>query len=134
MKEMTKIVYAVVMALAGELPALSAVHVETRTMPLRNVLNVMDGVTGDVDGYISDTEMLVALHDSGVRDLDGTPREITSAERSVFTRIQTLNNDKELIHRVIQGDYTYEPITYSVMYELQNLSDTIKELTKNRNN
>ena len=34
MKEMTKIVYAVVMALAGELSALSAVHVETRTMPL----------------------------------------------------------------------------------------------------
>ena len=103
-------------------------------MPLRNVLHVMDRVTGDVDGYISDTEMLVALHDSGVGDLDGTPREITSAERSVFTRIQTLNNDKELIHRVIQGDYTYGPMTYSVMYELQDLSDTIKELTKNRNN
>ena len=103
-------------------------------MPLRNVLNVMDGVTGDVDGYVSDTEMDVCMVDPHARDLDGNSSVISSAEKAVFTRIQTLNNDKELIHRVIQGDYTYRGMTLAQMKELQSISDAIKELTKNRNN
>ena len=103
-------------------------------MPLRNVLNVMDGVTGDVDGYVSDTEMNVCMFDPHARDLDGNSSVISSAEKAVFTRIQTLNNDKELIHRVIQGDYTYRGMTLAQMKELQSISDAIKELTKNRNN
>jgi len=103
-------------------------------MPLRNVLNVMDTVTGNVDGYISDAEMNKVMLRPGLADLDGNTSVISSAEMAVFTRIQTLNNDKELIHRIIQGDYTYRGMTLAQMNELQSISDTIEELTKNRNN
>ena len=103
-------------------------------MPLRNVLHVMDRVESDVDGYVSDLEMNVCMFDPYAADLDGNSSVISSAEKAVFTRIQTLNNDKELIHRVIQGDYTYRGMTLAQMKELQSISDAIKELTKNRNN
>ena len=103
-------------------------------MPLRNVLHGMDRVTGDVDGYVSDLEMDVCMFNPHAADLDGNSSVISSAEKAVFTRIQTLNNDKELIHRIIQGDYTYRGMTLAQMNELQSISDTIEELTKNRNN
>lgn len=101
-------------------------------MPLRNLLNTIDSVKGDEDKYISDAEMSLVMRDSSRADLDGNTSSISTEEMAIFTRIQTLNQDKELIHCVIQGDYTYGSITYSVMYELQDLSNAIQELTRNR--
>ena len=101
-------------------------------LPLRNLLNLLDfAAGGNRDGYLDDNELSKGMKNPNVADLDGDHSLVSDEERAIFTRIQVLNEDKELIHYVIMGDYTYRNMTKAQMIELGSISDAIKELTKN---
>ena len=103
--------------------------------PLKSLLNLLDfSAVGNRDGYLDDIEITRATKNAGLADLDGDNKNISTAEMSVFTRIQALNTDKELLSHIMKGDYTYRNMTLAQFRELQSISDAIKELTKNRSN
>ncbi len=93
-------------------------------MPLRNLLTNIEKITPD--GVLADDELNKAMTNPHYADLDGNVNVISSAEMSIFQRIQSLNQDKSLISNVIKGDYT--GISVATMEELQSLSDAVKEL------
>ena len=97
-------------------------------MPLRNLLTNIEKL--NPDGVLSDDELNKAMNNPHYADLDGNADAISSAEMSIFTRIQALNTDKTLLSNVMKGDYTGIPD--ATMDELQSLSDAVKELTSNR--
>ncbi len=97
-------------------------------MPLKSMLNVLDAV--DVDRVISDEEMTIAFNNPSIGDIDGNPKTISSDELDILNRIQTLNQNKDLISAVMRGDYTYAGMTYANMVELQAISDKISKIKK----
>ena len=100
-------------------------------LPLRNVLNVMEGVAGGQrDGVLSDFEMDKSMKHANIVDMDGDKKNISDEEMAILNRIKAFNEDKDLISDVIAGDYSN--ISDETLAELQDLSDTIKELTKRR--
>ena len=100
-------------------------------MPLRNLLNSLDRRPRNM--HIDDDELDLAMANSHKADLDGDADVISTEEMAVFTRIQAYQQaDYEFLSYVMQGDYTLEAMTYSVMYDLQDLSDTIKRLRATR--
>ena len=123
-----------VIALKGDMSALSLMVTANRMVdlrPLKSLLNLLDfSASGNRNGYLDDVEIESAMRDSSLADLDGDRKVLSDAELSIFTRIQVLNADKEMIHNVMRGDYS--TILSDTMDELQDLSNTIRELTKNR--
>lgn len=98
-------------------------------MPLRNLLNLLDGI--NMDGQLNDNELTKAMQNPNIADLDGDNTKISSEELAIFNRIKAFNQDKDLISNVIKGNY--KNISESTLNSLQKLSDDIKELTKKRN-
>lgn len=95
-------------------------------MPLRNLLTTIEYL--NPDGYVSDNEINRAINDPTVADIDGNHTNNSAEEMDVYTRIKTLNEDKELIRYVMMGNYTYRNMTRDQMIELQAISDKIKTL------
>ena len=112
-------------------PYTESPEVEINLLPLRNLLNVMEGVAGGQrDGVLSDFEMDKSMKHPNIADMDGDKKNISSEELAIFNRIKVFNEDKDLIRDVIAGDYSN--ISESTLLDLQDLSDTIQELTKKR--
>ena len=100
----------------------------TDLMPLRSLLTGLEATRRD--GVLSDEELNKAMQNATIADLDGDVTTISDAEISIFLRIQTLNQDKDLISSAIRGDYTYPAMTLADMVELQSISDAVRALTK----
>ena len=108
---------------------------EVDLRPLKSLLNLLDfSAVGNRDGYLDDIEITRATKNAGLADLDGDYKNISTAEISVFTRIQALNTDKELLSHIMRGDYKYRNMTLAQFRELQSISDAIEALTKNKTN
>ena len=113
----------------------AAIDKEVDLRPLKSLLNLLDfSAGGNRDGYLDDNELEMAMANPHRADLDGNSAAFSTEEKSVFTRIQALNTDKELLSHIMKGDYTYRNMTLAQFRELQSISDAIKELTKNKSN
>lgn len=104
---------------------------EIDLLPLRNLLNLLDfSAVGDRDGELDDIEINRAMKNPGLANLDGNPRVISDAEIAVFNKIKAFNEDKTLMSNVMKGNFS--AIDNDTLVKLGELSDTIAELTKNR--
>ena len=99
-------------------------------MPLRSLLTAIEA--RNPDGILSDHELNRAMQNSTIACMDEDTSTISVDEMDVFTRIQTLNQDKNLISSVIAGTYlSYAGITDLVMDELVAISEKIKSINAN---
>ncbi len=109
-------------------PTVTPEGVSVNLTPLRNLLTGIEAL--QPDGVLSDTEMNKAMNNPHYADLDGDDNSVSSQEMAIFNKIKTLNEDKELITSVLKGDYSN--LSDEQLTELGSISDSIRDLTRNR--